>query len=283
MRLTENSFSQGDIKAFEPTMKVGVLATVNDAGLPHLTLISSLQAASPTEVIWGQFTEGLSKRHIRCNPKAGFLIMTLDKQVWSGQATFTHTATQGKEYDAYNATPMFRYNAYFGVHTVYYMNLVRHSGRQRLPMGSVIFAALQTLVAKSLTQSPQGSKAMNLWTRRLLSGLNTLKFLSYLDDEGYPLIIPVIQAQAWGTDGLLFSTSAFHDALEEIPAGAPTALLGMALTMEDVLVRGTFRGIRRTAGIRCGIVDIDWVYNSMPPVPGQIYPPVALDAVTDFS
>ena len=53
----------------------------------------------------------------------------------------------------------------------------------------------------------------------------------------------------------------------------------MALTMEDVLLRGEYLGMRRLAGVKAGVVAVDWVYNPMPPVPGQIYPPVALAAV----
>jgi hypothetical protein len=29
-------------------------------------------------------------------------------------------------------------------------------------------------------------------------------------------------------------------------------------------------------------VKVDWVYNPMPPKPQQIYPPVKVEAVTDF-
>jgi hypothetical protein len=52
--------------------------------------------------------------------------------------------------------------------------------------------------------------------------------------------------------------------------------------MEDVLVRGRWRGLRRFAGIRAGAVEVDWLYNSMPPVPGQVYPPVELAPVSRF-
>jgi hypothetical protein len=31
-----------------------------------------------------------------------------------------------------------------------------------------------------------------------------------------------------------------------------------------------------------GAVDIEWVYNAMPPCHEQIYPPVELKAVVDF-
>lgn len=52
--------------------------------------------------------------------------------------------------------------------------------------------------------------------------------------------------------------------------------------MESVLVRGPFAGFKRRGFFRLGLVDIDWVYNSMPPCHGQIYPAVPLKAVESF-
>ena len=84
-----DTFSESDILAFEPAMKIGILATVNERGLPHLTMISTLKAASASELVWGQFMEGHSKQFIRQNPHVGWLIMTLDMDVWRGKASFT--------------------------------------------------------------------------------------------------------------------------------------------------------------------------------------------------
>ncbi len=81
---------------------------------------------------------------------------------------------------------------------------------------------------------------------------------------------------------MLFSTSVYADELEAIPAGVPMAVFSMALTMEDVLLRGTYQGIRRVGGVKAGVVEVDWVYNPMPPVPGQVYPPVELKPVVEF-
>ena len=60
------------------------------------------------------------------------------------------------------------------------------------------------------------------------------------------------------------------------------AIFGLTMQMEDVLVRGVFHGYARRRGIRLGTLDIDWVYNSMPPNHGQIYPPLPLKAVVHF-
>jgi len=264
-------------------MKIGLLASVNGAGQPHITLLSSLMASSPTQVAFGQFTEGQSKQHILTHPKAGFLVMSLDRHLWRGKATFTHTARSGKDYDYYNNTPMFRYNAYFGVHTVYYLDLVDHTGRAALPMNSIIVAALQSAAARRLAGRADSAVILNHWTQEFLNKLDNLKFLAYVGGDGYPVLIPAIQAQCLDSHRVLFSTSVYTPELDAIPAGASLAVYGMALTMEDVLLRGTFEGIRRVGGVRAGVVAIDWVYNSMPPVPGQIYPPVTIRPVTDFS
>ena len=276
------TFSADDIPALEPALKIDILATVNDDGLPHLTLISSLRANTPTQMTWGQFTEGLSKSFIRTHPKVGWLIMTLDKQLWRGKATFTHTAHTGPEFEAYNNVPMFRYNAYFGVHTVYYMDLVEHSGRQALPMGQVVLSAVQTMIARTLSGQRASAPVLNLWTRTLMNKLDNLKFVSYVGADGYPLVIPAIQAQAAGTGHVLFSTGAYKRDLEAIPSGATVAVFGMSLDMEDVLMRGEFQGIRRAGGIPCGRVAVNWVYNPMPPKPQQIYPPIVVEPVTAF-
>ena len=123
---------------------------------------------------------------------------------------------------------------------------------------------------------------LNLWTQQLLNKLDNLKFLSYVGSDGYPVIIPTIQAMASGSEQVIYSTSAFRQDLLAIPAGAPVAVFGMSLQMEDVLMRGEYQGLRRFAGVQCGVVKVDWVYNPMPPRPQQIYPKVKVEPVVTF-
>ena len=276
------TFSEADIESFKPEMKIGLLATVNAEGLPHITMISTLQANSPTGMFWGQFAEGMSKASIRKNPKTGFLIMTLDKNLWRGKASFSHTAKEGTEYDLLNNAPMFRYNAYFGIHTVYYMDLVEHGGKEPLPMGSVIQAAVKTMVAKTLAGKGTGKDVLNPFTIRLLDKMDNLKFLSYTGADGFPVMIPVIQAQTAGSDRVIFSSSVYSDDLKAIPKGSVTALFGMSFEMQTVLLRGIYRGIRSIGGFECGEMEVEWIYSPMPPKTEQVYPPQKLEAVTTF-
>ncbi len=274
-------FSAEEIDAFAPMMKIGLLATITPEGLPHLTLLSTLKAKDPKTLTWGQFTEGMSFGHVRQNPKIAWLVMTLDKDLWRGKGIFTHTETSGVDFDWYNNVPMFRYNAYFGIHTVYYMDLVAQTGKAPLPMTAVVMAAVKTILARAFFWK-KGELVLNDWTRRLMNKLDNLKFLSYVGADGYPVILPVIQAQAAGGQHLIFSTGAFTQEIKAIPKGAPVALFGLSLDMTDVLTRGVYQGLRWVGPHRCGVMTVDWVYSPMPPVPQRIYPPVELEPVRDF-
>lgn len=273
-------FSEQDIQDLNVELKVGVLGTVNEAGQPHLSLISSIQPYAPDKLVWGQFTEGNCKENVLREAKTGFLIMSLGKEVWRGKALYTHQRKDGPQYDNYNNMNMFRYNAYFGVHTVYYMDLVELHARQALPMGNVIRAAVATIMARMLGKKDRNAKALNSWGQALLNKVDNLKFLGYIDRDGYPQVLPVVQLQALDAGHLIFALGAYGDEIRAIPEGAQVCMLGMSFDMEDVVTRGTYQGIRRVGGVRCGVLVVDWVYNPMPPVQGQIYPSVRLEHVS---
>jgi hypothetical protein len=48
------------------------------------------------------------------------------------------------------------------------------------------------------------------------------------------------------------------------------------------LLRSTFTGLQRIAGVECGVVEVNWAYNALPPKPQQIYPPLKVEAVREF-
>lgn len=278
----KNKLEPEAIEAFEPEAKVGLIATVSEEGLPHISLISSIRAKGPDRIMWGQFSEGRSKVNVRKNNKTGFLVLTMDKRMWRGKAQWTHTETQGEDFEEYNNTPMFRYNAYFGIHTVHYMDLVETYGRENLPMAKIVVSSIATKMAKGKAGAGGSKEIMKPWAMGLFNNLGALKFLSYVGEDGFPKIIPLIQCQAPDSTCLAFSPGAFGNELSALEKGISVAVFGLTMKMEDVLVRGVFSGFERYRSVRLGRVDLDWVYNSMPPQQGQIYPPVELKAVENF-
>jgi hypothetical protein len=264
--------SQEAISAFEATAKIGLLATIDPQGLPHLSLITSIQARNPSELMYGQFSEGRSKTHVKGDPRVGFLVMNLEKKLWRGKARWTGEAKSGDDYEMYNRKPMFRYNSYFGIHTVHYLDLVQISGKESLSAPGIAAGSLVTGLARRLAAEKRAATILKPWAENLVNGLGTLKFLSYLGGDGYPAIVPVVPCQAAGSTRLVFAPTVHRAELADIPASATVAVFALNLQMESVLIRGRFRGYRRYAGLRAGTIDIDWVYNSMPPMQGQIYP-----------
>jgi len=103
-----------------------------------------------------------------------------------------------------------------------------------------------------------------------------------VDSDGYPVIIPVIQAQSAGSDRVIFSSSVFSEDLKAVPKNATVAFFCMSFEMQTVLMRGKFKGIHNIGGFECGEIDVTWVYNPMPPKMEQIYPPRKLEKITSF-
>ena len=275
-------FNHDDMKAFEPAEKIGLVACVNPEGLPHVSLITSMMAARSDQLTLGQFCIGLSKLYIQEKPDISFLVMTMDKQLWRGRARWTHLRKEGPEYQRYNEIPMFRYNTYFGINTVHYLDLIEVAGPDPLPMPRIIISAMLTRLAKGAAATGSTERVLLPFAEELFNKLDALKFISYLNADGFPMIIPVIQCQAADSRRLVFGHGAFGNELLRIPAGSKVAVYCLTMGMENVLVRGTFQGFNRIRGFRAATVDIEWVYNSMPPCHGQIYPEVPLAPVINF-
>jgi hypothetical protein len=279
---TRDTFTEDEFKAFAPAEKIGLVACINPEGDIHVTLITSIMAAGPGQLTLGQFSTGLSKYYMQLNPDVGFLVMSMDKRLWRGKARWTHMRSDGPEYEIYNNLPMFRYNAYFGINTVHYLDLVEICSEGKLPMGRIIPAAIVTRVAKGAAATGNHQPILKPFAEDLFNQLDALKFLAYIGHDGFPGIIPIIQCQASDSRRLVFSSLAFHDELQTIAADTIIGIFGLNLKMQSVFVRGIFRGFRRYRCATLGVLDIDWVYNSMPPSHGQIYPETKLEPVTEF-
>ncbi len=265
-----------DSEAFqllEQDSKIGVLATLDESGYPHLTFLSSIQALDETHLAFGQFCSGLSKRFILERPEVGFLALDAQKRYLCGHAAYTHSETSGEIFDLYNAKPLFRYNSYMGFSQVHFFDLLDVTRLSALPMGAVVFGALCSRV-KALFCSISRNGALPQAGIRLISELDSLKFLCYPTRRGRLRILPVIQATAAGSDRIVFAGVPFGDERSAVPDGCKASILCVNLKMESVLVKGAFHP---------GRLDVERVYNSMPPKMEYVYPrPDALEAITAF-
>jgi hypothetical protein len=99
------------------------------------------------------------------------------------------------------------------------------------------------------------------------------KFLALLDPaDGYPVIVPCFQARAVEGRMVAFPITQFKDDLALLQPGAKVAVFALSFELTSILVKGIYTGTKRARGIRFGTVDVTEVYNTMPPVPGMLFP-----------
>jgi len=280
--MTRDYFEATEIAAFEPAEKIGLVATLNPEGQIHMTMITSLMAIGSKKMTIGQFCMGRSKWFMQQHPDLSFLLMTLDRNIWRGKARWCQKRTEGPEFEKYNDMPTFRYNAYFGINTVHYLDLIEIGPKEPLPMPKIVVSSILTKVAKGGAKTHHQDRILKPFAEDLFNQLGSLTFIAHLGEDGFPVIIPVIQCQASDSRRLCFSALAYGDELRRLKKDSPVAVFCLNLKMQSVLVRGTFTGFSSSRLVNIGNVDIEWVYNSMPPNHDQIYPPVELKPVVDF-
>ncbi len=264
--------SEAEIRAFAPDAKIALLATRDSGGEPRVSLITTLQAKSPTQLMWGQFCEGESKRNVQARPEVGFLVMNAERQLWRGRARWTGCVREGEDYELYNRKPIYRYNTYFGIHTVHHMDLVELGPREGLSLPGIGVGTVAAQVEAPLFARRRGPSVLSSLTRQLLGGLSSLRFLSWVDEEGFPRLLPVLPGRAAGGARVVLAPSVYRKELSRIPEGAPVALFAMNMQMQSVLVRGRYSTRRPLGLLVAALIDVDYVYNTMPPLPGVIYP-----------
>lgn len=269
-----NKMNEEIIREFGKTYKIALVGTIDDMGEPHISFITTLQAKGETNLTTGEFITGLSKSFVQKRNKVGFLVMSLGKDWWNGYALWTNKETSGEDYDIYNQIPMFRYNTYFGIHTVHYYDLKNISSKHKLDMTGIIFNAILNLLIKPIFKKKSSPKALTKWSYDLMKGIGTLKFISFIGEDGFPKICPIIQAQACDTGRIIIPMHPYKSELSNIKEGAKVAIMGMNMDMENVLLKGTFSGFKSTVFGKMGYMDIERVYNSLPPKHGYIYPKI---------
>ena len=280
---TQKQFNATDIKNFAPLEKLGLYATVNLEGKPHITFMNSLMAQSTSKLTFGQFVKGNSKWYMQNNPKMAFFILSPPlKKMWIGKCLWTHKKSEGTELENYKKMPMQRYNSYFPINMVHYLDLVETTKALKIPVPGILIASILTTIGRMMVKTSFSKPVLSAYAEKLCKSITSMNFLSYINKDGFPEIIPIFECQAADHRRLVFSPGPFKKELFAIPTNTEVAVLSLSMKLESVLTRGTFNGFKRYNGLKLGTIDITWVYNSMPPNAGQIYPKKELKAVTSF-
>ena len=272
-----SDFSDEVIEFTQPDIMLKLIATIDDKGLPHITMISSNRAINRNELVFGSFTEGLSKKYVKQNPKIGVFYMTAEMpfKFVQAKATFSHTTTEGEDLDHFNKSNLMRYFTYVRVHTAYYCNLINTTSVRSLPLFGIVKGIMKDIIGKGGAKTKLEEKRLNVVGYKLFKAPIAVRAIAYVDPtDGFPVIIPCIQLQAADHNRLVFPPSVLKEDLSRIPPMSKVAVFCMNFEFANQLVKGTFTGIKKFRGIKFGVIDIEEIYNSSPPVVGKIYPKI---------
>ncbi len=266
--------SEEQIAFTTPEIMVKLIGTVQPDGYPHITLITSNVAEDATTIKWGQFTQGRSKRYVRSNPKQGILYMTAQRpfRFLQLKADWQRCSKEGADAAEFNQQQLFRYNTYMRIATVYFNRVVAAGPIRTIGIGGLLKGALTNFFARGGLRKSDGDERLPPFGDELFSSAFTPKFVAHIDADGYPIILPIFQARSIDRKRIVYPYTQFGADLASIQPGTTLAFFAMNTELMSILVMGTMREARRSRGVKYGIVEIEQVYNSMPPLPGQIYP-----------
>ncbi|HUT81123.1 MAG TPA: hypothetical protein VMZ29_07965 [Candidatus Bathyarchaeia archaeon] len=263
--------TQKAVEFTHPDIMAKMIATIDSNGDPHITMITSNKAVNPSTVKWGEFTYGTSKKNVLANSKQGILFMTAEMPFKFIQikADFNYCSTEAEDAADFNQTDLFRYNVYMRVYKTYFNKVKEASSIRDIPLFGIVKGIIRNLFGKRKHRTGKIENRLPKFGTKLYNGLVFPKFIAYLDPkDGYPIIIPCFQARSIENKKIIFPLSQFKDDLLKIPENSKVAVFVMDFETETMLVKGTYLGITNSRGV----IEIEQVYNSMPPQPGMIYP-----------
>jgi len=279
-----SKLSEEIIKFTQPEVMVKLISTIDPRNWPHITLISSNRAISEDQIVWGEFSKGLSKEYVQKNPKQGLFYMTAETpfKFIQVKANFSHTKIEGEDLENFNKSDFMRYFTYVSIYKVYYNNIIAATPLRELPFGGISRKIAKEIIKSAKTELDE--KKLNIIGYKLFTNPIGIRALSYIDpSDGYPIIIPHLQLQAVDYNRLYFPLTALKEDLLEIPIDTKVAVFAANFDMASQVVKGTFTGIHEVGEIEYGLIEIEEIYNSSPPITGKIYPDIQTrPKITDF-
>ena len=90
---------------------------------------------------------------------------------------------------------------------------------KKLNLPGVIANALKVMAMKPFFAGDKNKKMLRPWAQKFMNGLITLEFLGYMGEDGYPKIVPVIQAQAASSSRIFLTKAPYSKMMKDLKDG----------------------------------------------------------------
>ena len=188
-----DTINEKDIPQFLPDMMIKILATIDDDNKPNLVFINSFEANDNKTLTFAEFIWGKSKRYLQDRKKCAVDFLTLDNHNWIVKGDFDHWEYDGDKYDYYMHKDLFRNNAYTGITRVGYINVKKViAPKTPVKTDRKVVKILKNFVkeGKANIDKPE---IMPKMVEPIFKGTSNMKFIGFIDTDGYPMIIPTME------------------------------------------------------------------------------------------
>jgi hypothetical protein len=219
-------------------------------------------------LIFGNFLLRKSVDNLDADRRVGILVITMDLEGWILQGDFQGWQRAGHYVDRINNTDLLRYNAYTGIRNAGIIEvtaIVQHFRISKLR----VLADFVLARASRAPKAPDGTAVMPLTVQEQFSPMTAIRAIAFLDDEEYPVVVPVLSLQPAGESVLICAQGPLAGPLDTLNPG--TAVAASLLTPEIVSfqAKGLWLGAHRLLGTRMGSMSVTAVYAGGPPIPGR--------------
>lgn len=246
------------------------LATTSADGEPNVALIVSQIPVEPDRLVFGEFMMVKTKKNLDENPRVASLAVTEKLEMAGLKAEVVDWVQTGPYIDRINNIAFFRYNAYAGIHNVAVVAV-----RKILELPSRVsyftYARDFVLMRAAAGKGGGGGRGVEIPgpVKEKLNGLTVVKVLAFQGDDGFPGIVPVFATRSAVKGEVRFKLTDYNRALESLDVPLRVAINVLTMDLLTYQLKGELLRFEDSWGIRTGVVRVDEVYSSIPPLVGE--------------
>ena len=252
----------GLIDALKGEMTPKFLATRNPQGKPNVVPVISILPANdkPDTLFFGNFLLRKSIQNLEKDKRVGLLIITRELQGWMLQGDFEEFQRTGPYVDQQKRSSLLRYNAYTGIRNAGVIHVRSLLGTIRIPKLLVLRGYVLAQLARIGRKAPTDGLPIPLPVRDEFKKMAAIKVLSWVEEDGYPIVVPALSLQPAGACGLICWK---EKRIPEPPEGATVAANVLTADAVSYQAKGEWFD-----GGRTGTIRTREFYAGGPPIPG---------------
>jgi hypothetical protein len=122
---------------------------------------------------------------------------------------------------------------------VHIEKLVEVSEKQKLSILKILIGSFKSRCLKKHIKIKDNISRLPTYGVKLAKPLSALKFLSFIDKDGYPIILPVMQSKVLDVNHIGICNNVNTEIIDMIPNGSKVAMFVANFSLVSLMIQGT--------------------------------------------